>query len=211
MNRDRVDAAATTRMVRAPRSACVDATRGQVFAIVFEVMEVKILVKWAPLMCTFWGRGCFYIFWGVLIAGAGGVAFAVLGIFCIVFGFLLIFIPPVTMKDYHLGPYLRGNQSPLSRIDAAATTWIVRGTDNHPGRSHGHDQVHPGRSRGRLGSSQLAHRSVLPPRRTPRCQSLRYRERGQRRHQGGVGGGKEACGPVRESTGERKIPGAGSH
>ena len=42
-------------------------------------MEVKILVKWAPLMCTFWGRGCFYIFWGVLIAGAGGVAFAVLG------------------------------------------------------------------------------------------------------------------------------------
>ena len=55
-------------------------------------------------MVTFWGRGLFYIFWGVLVAGAGGVAFAVLGIFCIVFGFLLIFIPPMVIKDYHLGP-----------------------------------------------------------------------------------------------------------
>mmetsp|Transcript_18159 Transcript_18159/g.55878 ORF Transcript_18159/g.55878 Transcript_18159/m.55878 type:complete len:213 (-) Transcript_18159:95-733(-) len=80
------------------------------FAIILEVMEVKILIKWAPLMVTFWGRGLFYIFWGVLVAGAGGVAFAVLGIFCIVFGFLLIFIPPMVIKDYHLGPfYLKGD------------------------------------------------------------------------------------------------------
>mmetsp|Transcript_21004 Transcript_21004/g.62670 ORF Transcript_21004/g.62670 Transcript_21004/m.62670 type:complete len:217 (+) Transcript_21004:151-801(+) len=72
---------------------------------VMETMEVKKLVQWAPLMMTFWGRGLYYIFWGILVAGAGGVAFAVLGTICVVFGFLYVLIPPLTIRDYHLGPY----------------------------------------------------------------------------------------------------------
>ena len=57
-------------------------------------MEVKLLIKWAPLMQTYIGRGLFDIFWGILVAAVGGVAWVIFGIIMIVFGFLLIFIPP---------------------------------------------------------------------------------------------------------------------
>ena len=75
------------------------------FQGVVEVMEVKLLIKWAPLMQTYIGRGLFDIFWGILVAAVGGVAWVIFGIIMIVFGFLLIFIPPCVIKDYHLGPY----------------------------------------------------------------------------------------------------------
>ena len=45
------------------------------------------------------GRGLFYIFWGILVAAVGGVAWVIFGIIMIVFGFLLIFIPPCVVKD----------------------------------------------------------------------------------------------------------------
>ena len=42
-------------------------------------MEVKLLIKWAPLMQTYIGRGLFYIFWGILVAAVGGVAWVIFG------------------------------------------------------------------------------------------------------------------------------------
>ena len=49
------------------------------FGAVVEVMEVKLLIKWAPLMQTYIGRGLFYIFWGILVAAVGGVAWVIFG------------------------------------------------------------------------------------------------------------------------------------
>ena len=41
--------------------------------------QVKLLIKWAPLMQTYIGRGLFYIFWGILVAAVGGVAWVIFG------------------------------------------------------------------------------------------------------------------------------------
>ena len=40
------------------------------FAIVIESKDVPALGQWAPFMSRAWGRGGFYVFWGILVAGS---------------------------------------------------------------------------------------------------------------------------------------------
>ena len=56
----------------------------------------------------------------------------------IVFGFLLIFIPPCVIKDYHLGSGLRGNQAVSNAIEQTHLTtenshrpYYLNGTARH--------------------------------------------------------------------------------
>ncbi|KAJ1456076.1 hypothetical protein M885DRAFT_518543 [Pelagophyceae sp. CCMP2097] len=83
-----------------------------ILACLVETMDFTRLRIWAPFLCSYPGRGVFWIFWGILI-GDGKEIWIALSIFFVAFGVLLCTCAPFFVQDgVSLGPtFLIGGRS----------------------------------------------------------------------------------------------------